>query len=320
MNEGSLPIAVLLRCEHQEFQKAQSAAAIEAGRREGVSVEVAYAENSPFTQIRQVHGLMTRPPELRPGAIVVEMVGATEGYKNTARAVLSAGIEWVEVSGLASSIPALRSEFPERFVISVTTDEEGVGRIHAEQCRTLLPVGGSILYIEGPSLQPESTARRQAFEEGLRGTRITISRTLGGDWTEESIERAMAEFLEQGAGHPFVPALVCSQNDEMALGGRRTAVARHLDWARIPFLGCDGLPNGGQKYVDEGALTATVVKPVTTGVAVMHVARAMRRRAHRRDIKLAPQSLPPLETLSQPQSQRRRLVPSAVDGLRRGQR
>jgi len=320
MDDRSTLIAVLLRCEHQEFQKAQAAAALEAGKREGVSVEVAFAENSPFTQIRQVHAFVNRPPELRPGAIVVEMVGATEGYRNTARAALSAGIEWVEVSGLASSIPLLRSEFPERFVISVTTDEEGVGRIHAEQCRVLLPAGGCILYIEGPSLQPESAARRQALEEGLRGTRITISRTLGGDWTGESIERSMTTFLEQTFGHPFVPALVCSQNDEMALGGRRTAVARHLDWGRIPYLGCDGLPGGGQKYVDEGALTATVVKPVTTGVAVMHAARAMRRRAQRRDVRLAPQSLPPLDTLAEPRTQRRSLSPLSEEVLRRGQR
>ena len=291
-------IAVLLRCQHQEFQQAQAAAALEAGKRDCVSVEVIFAENSPFTQIQQVYSLVKRPPELRPQAIVIEMVGATEGYQNTARAALAAGMHWVEVSGLASSIPRLRSEFPERFVISVTTDEEGVGRIHAEQCRALLPAGGSILYIEGPCLQPESTTRRRGLEEGLRGARITISRTLGGDWTEESVELAMASFLEQSSSRQFVPALVCSQNDEMALGGRRTAVARHLDWGRIPYLGCDGLPGGGQKYVDEGALTATVAKPVTTGVAVTHVARALRGRAQRRDVALAPQSVPPLDRLA----------------------
>ncbi len=291
-------IAVLLRCQNQEFQQAQAATALEAGKLEGASVEVAFAENSPFAQIQQIHALMKRPPEQRPGAIVIELVGSTEGYRNTARVALSAGMEWVEVSGLAPSISLLRAEFPERFVISVTTDEEGVGRIHAEQCRALLPSGGSILYIEGPNLQPESTARRQALEEGLRGTRIKISRTLGGDWTEESVEQSMTAFLEQNSGYPFMPALVCSQNDEMALGGRRTAVAHHLEWARIPYLGCDGLPDGGQKYVDEGALTATVVKPVTTGVAVTHVARAMRHKAQRRDVTLAPKSIPPLETLA----------------------
>jgi ABC-type sugar transport system substrate-binding protein len=297
MQERNQLVAVLLRCENQEFQQAQAASALEAGKREGVPVEVSFAENSPFTQIQQIHSLVKRSPASRPGAIVVELVGPTDGYRAAARAALAAGVDWVEVSGLAPTIPLLRAEFPERFVVSVTTDEEGVGQIHAQQCRALLPSGGAILYVEGPSLQPEAMARRQALEEGLRGTRITIRRTLGGDWTEESAERSMETFLDQGSAHHLAPALVCSQNDAMALGVRRVAVSRHLEWARIPYLGCDGLPDGGQRYVDEGLLTATVVKPVTTGVAVKQVARASARREQRRDIRLAPESMPPLDAI-----------------------
>jgi ABC-type sugar transport system substrate-binding protein len=300
-------VAVLLRCEHQEFQQAQAAAAIEVGRKECVSVEVAFADNSPFTQIRQVHAFAKRPPELRPAAIIIELVGATEGYATTARSVMSMGMEWVEVSGLAPSIPLLRAEFPQRFVMSVTTDEEGIGRIHAKQCRALLPTGGNILYIEGPSLQPEVQARRKGLEDGLKGTRIAIGRTLDGDWTEESAQRTMNAFLHRSP-EPAMPALVCAQNDEMALGSRRVAVARHLEWARIPYLGCDGLPGGSRKYLEEGHLTATVIKPVTTGVAVDQVARALRRKVQPRDIAVAPKSLPPLDTIA--------AVPSPTDDNR----
>jgi ribose transport system substrate-binding protein len=290
-------IAVLLRCEHQEFQQEQAAVARAAGKREGVSVEVAFADNSPFTQIQQVLSLVKRPPELRPRAIVIELVGATEGYRTTARAALSVGMAWVEVSGLAASIPLLRYEFPERFVMSVTTNEEDIGRIHAAQCRAMLPGGGTILYIEGPSLQPEVKARRHGLEEGLRGTQITIGRTLAGDWKDESAERAMTTFLDGPSGQRFIPSLVCAQNDEMAVGARRIAVARHPDWGRLPYLGCDGIPGGGQKYLEEGLLTATVVKPITTEVAVVQAVRGMLRGARPRDIALAPESMPALDAI-----------------------
>ncbi|MBN1607093.1 MAG: substrate-binding domain-containing protein [Polyangiaceae bacterium] len=291
-------IAVLLRCEHQEFQQEQATAARAAGKREGVSVDVDYADNSPFAQIQQILSLAKRPPELRPGAIVVELVGDTEGYKTAARAAVSGGMAWVEVSGLATSIPLLRYEFPERFVMSVTTKEEDIGRIHAAQCRALLPPDASILYIEGPSLQPEVKARRHGLEEGLRRTQITIGRTLAGDWTEESAERAMTTFLNRASGQRFMPALVCAQNDEMAVGARRVAVARDRAWARLPYLGCDGIPSGGQKYVKERLLAATVMKPITAGVAVVQAAHGMLRGTRPRDIALAPESVPALDAVA----------------------
>jgi hypothetical protein len=74
-------------------------------------------------------------------------------------------------------------------------------------------------------------------------------------------------------------------------------VERHPDWARLPYLGCDGIPSGGQKYVREGLLAATVVKPVTTGVAVVQAVSGMLRGARPRDIALAPESTPALDAI-----------------------
>lgn len=289
-------IAVLLRCQDQEFQQAQAEAARTSGKQEGAALELFFAENSAFSQIQQVLALVKRPREERPSAIVIELAGGAEGYKSTARAALSAGIAWVEVSGLASSVPSLRSEFPERLVLSVTTPEDDIGRIHATQCRTILKNGGGILYIEGPSLQPEAKARRLGLEEGLRNSRIKIEKALSGDWTDESAERAMASFLDRP--HDFMPAIVCAQNDEMAMGARRLATGRSRDWAQIPYLGCDGLISGGQKFVREGLLAATVVKPVTTGVAISQVLEGLRGGDPKKDISLAPESIPALPDLA----------------------
>lgn len=309
-----LHLAVLLRCEDQEFQQAQAEAAREEGKRTGASVELFFAENSAFSQIQQVLALVKRPADERPAAIVIELVGGAEGYMSTARTALSAGIAWVEVSGLATSVPALRSEFPQRLVMSVTTSEEDIGRIHATQCRRILKEGGGILYVEGPSLQPEVKARRLGLEEGLRHSRIKIEKTLGGDWTDESAERAMKIFFKRP--HDFMPALVCAQNDEMAMGTRRLAVTRDPAWAQIPYIGCDGLVTGGQKFVREGLLAATVQKPVTTGVAVTHVVSGLESGAPSRDVTIAPESHPTLEQLGEIHGTSIR--PSARSGPRSG--
>jgi ribose transport system substrate-binding protein len=290
-------VALLLRCERQEFQHAQATAARAAGEQEGFAVEVAYAENSPITQIQQVFALANRAAE-RPAAIVIELVGAPEGYRTAARAALSRGIGWIEVSGFTPSVPLLREEFPGRLVMAVTTTEEEIGRIHAAQCRALLPAGGSVLYIEGPSLQPEVKARRRGLEEGLRGTSITIAKTLAGAWTHASAERAIDAHLRNPAGQLAAPALVCAQNDEMAIAVRSVAIAHKPEWSRLPYLGCDGLPEGGLRHVKEGRLAATVVKPVTTGIAVTKVAHAVLRGAPPEDLVLPPESVPPIEALA----------------------
>lgn len=293
----TLSIAVLLRCEDQEFQRAQADAARVAGKHADASIELFFANNSAFSQIQQVLALIKRPAAERPTAIVIELVGGAEGYMSTARAALSEGIEWIEVSGIASSVPTLRAEFPERLVLSVTTPEQDIGRIHATQCRKILKEGGGILYIEGPSLQPEVKARRIGLESSLLSSRIKIEKTLGGDWTDESAERAMATFFDRP--HDFIPALVCAQNDEMAMGIRRVATLRDPAWAMIPYVGCDGLAAGGQKFVREGLLTATVIKPVTTGVAVTLVAGGLSSGARARDVTIAPESFPTIEQLAE---------------------
>jgi ABC-type sugar transport system substrate-binding protein len=48
------------------------------------------------------------------------------------------------------------------------------------------------------------------------------------------------------------------------------------DWARLPFLGCDGLPKGGKLDVDEGRLAATVTMPSCASPAVELVGKWIR--------------------------------------------
>jgi ribose transport system substrate-binding protein len=295
MGAAALPdltmIAVLLLNETQDFQREQGSAARSAAAREGVQLEIAYS-TSPIAQIHQILAYIHRPPPSIPTAIVAELTGAAEAFASAARAVLDKGVGWVGLSGSAASLQALREEFPGKLAVSITTDEEAIGHIHARQCRALLPAGGTILYVEGPGLQHEVRARRRGFEEGLQGSVIVIGKTIAADWTEEGAERTASAWLAGPAGRRFLPALVCSQNDSMAIGVRRAALARSARWAGCPFVGCDGLPNQGERLVKEGSLTATVTKPITAGMGVQCATRAAAGSLTSRDIVLAPRPYP----------------------------
>ena len=68
----------------------------------------------------------------------------------------------------------------------------------------------------------------------------------------------------------------------MALGARAAIAALRPQWLPSPFLGCDGLKDGGQRLVREGQLAASVVLPPTAGAAINMVA------AHHRAPAAAP--------------------------------
>src|SRR5262249_6095961 len=98
-------------------------------------------------------------------------------------------------------------------------------------------------------------------------------RTLRGEWTTESAQRAVQGWLRLSTSATAQIDLVGAQDDSMALGARKAfqESANALEkerWLRLPYTGCDGLPQGGQKWVRERLLAATVVVPANTGLAI----------------------------------------------------
>ena len=74
-----------------------------------------------------------------------------------------------------------------------------------------------------------------------------------------------------------VPALGDRRPERPDGPGARAALERlRPEWARLPFLGCDGLPNGGRLDVDEGRLAATVTMPSCASPAVELVGKWIR--------------------------------------------
>jgi len=285
-------ILVALLVEEQEFQRLQADDARLAASHVGFDADVVFAENSAILQIQQLYKVIHAPQEKRPKAIIVETV-VGEGLERVARAATRAGIGWVLVNRRVSYLDSLRREFPALPIASVSTDQVEIGRIQARQFRALIPSArGVVLYIQGPSDTSAAQDRLKGAQEGLAGTQIEL-KLVDGQWTEESGEQGVERWLRLKKMEEVRFDIVGCQNDAMAVGAKRAlqALTERPDLAKLPFTGCDGLPEGGQRLVNMGQLAATVIAPSNTGPAVELVARVFKTGTP-----------PPSEVLLQPSS------------------
>jgi inositol transport system substrate-binding protein len=290
-------VVVSLLSAAQEFQAIQAADARAAGQRTGLDVEVVFCENNAIQQIQQLYSFIHAPEDRRPAALVVETVTA-EGMERVARNALKAGIAWVGQQWRTEYLATLRAQHPKVPVVSVAVDEDEIGTIQARQVRALLPQGGGLLAVQGPGDSTTAVHRHNGLVSGLRNSGIEIRTTLRGDWTARSAEAAVTSWLRLKSTEGLRIDAVVSQNDSMASGARAAIRASRSDWSALPFTGCDGLPEGGRRMVASGELTATLIKPTTTGPAVELVARTLRGQAAPPEVVLHAESHPPLETLA----------------------
>lgn len=288
-------VLVLLISEKQEFQQLQAEDARAAGKRVELEVDVQHADHDPTKQLRQIEAALSAPADQRPAGIVVEPASSA-GLETAARKCAKAGVGWVLLGDRDSTLRGVRKEFPGRLVAQVGTDNDGIGRIQGELFRALLPAGGSYLYVEGPSFSAAVMHRRDATRAALAGSRLEVLKALSGDWTEASANKAATIWMKLWS-RDRKPDLVGAQNDEMAMGARKALLALRPDWTDIPFVGADGLPNGGQRMVREGLLAATVITPPPTGRGVELVAAALRGEEIPAITLMPPRAFPPPEEL-----------------------
>src|SRR5260370_4836802 len=150
--------------------------------------------------------------------------------------------------------------------------------MQGRQCAALLPKGGSVIDLEGPSISSAARQRTAGMYEA-KPANIQI-RTLRGDWTMGSGQHAVEAWLRLSTSVQTQIELISSQNDAMALGARKVfqGLANAIDSKRLlglPYTGVDGLPQGWHKWVRDGLLTATVVIPTNTGLALAMLIKDM---------------------------------------------
>jgi ribose transport system substrate-binding protein len=156
-----------------------------------------------------------------------------------------------------------------------------VGRIQARQMMALLPRGGSVLYIQGPSVSSVSKDRHTGLME-LLPNNVHLS-TLRGRWTEESAYQSVCSWFKLMTAQKSRIDVILAQNDVMGMGARKaiedTMTGPERDnWLEIPVTGCDGVPKTGQAWVRTGKLAATVVVPPSSGKALTLMMQALSKR------------------------------------------
>lgn len=289
-------ILVSLLAEHQEYQQVQAAEARTAAARGGLDARVVYAESDPTRQIKQITEAVSAPGG-SPVAVVVETAGSV-GFERVARSVLEAKVGWVLVSDSPRYLDSLHREFPDRIVTAACLNNEEMGRLLGSMVLALLPAGGKLLVVEGPTATAATLQRRRGLEDGIRGSKAQIVKTLGSDWTAAGAEKVTGAWLRLAGKSAQKPDLLVALNDEMAVGVLRGIKTQRPEWGTIRAIGCDGLPSGGQRLVREGVLAATIVTPATTGPGVDLLVKAMHGEQVPPVVHVAARPYPTLEELA----------------------
>jgi ribose transport system substrate-binding protein len=294
-----LKFLVSLTTRDNDYQQEQAHCAQLTAGKSGIDLEILYAEGDSITQSTQLLKAIQANPAERPNAIIFEPAGAT-ALPQVARAAIAAGIGWAVLNWEAAYISELRrnDSVP---IFRVSPDQTEVGRISGKQCAALLPSGGEVLYIEGPSHSEAARDRGIGMRETKPGNiHMTV---LKGQWTEESAKKAVAAWLKLTTSQKATIDLVASQNDVMAVGARKAFQEipneqERLRWSSIPLLGCDGVPRTGQAWVRSGLLVATIIIPPTTGQAIEMMAGTLVNKTAPPERAFAPvKSFPEIESL-----------------------
>jgi len=295
---AKIRILVSLTTNDNDYQIEQAQSAEQAAGKLGVAAEIIYANNDAINQSTQLLRAIQAAPEERPSAIVFEPVGGT-ALPQVARAAANAGIGWAVLNRDASYIEELRRG-SNNAIFAVSSDHVEIGRIQGRQFGALLPRGGTVLYIQGPSENSAAKERTLGMQETKPANVQIIA--LRGQWTEESSMRSVRSWLKLTTSQKTTVDVVSAQDDSMAVGARKAfEELPELDrdrWLRLPFTGCDGLPKTGQAWVRSGLLTATVFVPPNAGQAIeMFVQAIQQKKRPAERVFTVPSSIPSLDSL-----------------------
>ncbi|HWZ99794.1 MAG TPA: substrate-binding domain-containing protein [Candidatus Dormibacteraeota bacterium] len=289
-----------LTTQNNDYQLEQATSARAAAQDVGAELEIVYADGDTITQSTQILRSIQADQLLRPSAVIFEPVGGT-ALPQVARAAVAAGVGWAVLNSDPTYISELKGS-AHAPIFSISSDHKEIGRIQGRQFAALLPRGGTILYIQGPSDNVAAKDRTAGMQSTLPSNIQTV--LLKGQWTEDSAIKCVNSWLKLAATGKTRIDLVGGQNDVMALGARRVfstlSNPEERDrWMRIPYAGVDGLPKTGQAWVREGSLTATIVVPANAGQAIrmsndaMQTGRSVPERTY-----TVPESMPSIEKLS----------------------
>jgi ABC-type sugar transport system substrate-binding protein len=295
-----LKFLVSLLTNENYYQRHQGTAAQEAAQRLGVDVQVLFAENDPVAQSEQLlNAIQSSSKGFLLDGIICYPVGTT--LLQVARQAAAAGIGWAVLNRECDYLAELRNNYQVP-IFSVRNDNTEIGRIQGTQMGALLPEGGLILYLLGPSVSSVTQLRSTSMQAAKPGN--IQMKTLIGNWSEQSGYKTVSRWLQLSTSHGSPVNLVAAQNDDMAVGARKafedeTRGEERERWTSLPYIGCDCCPGAGQDWVRKGLLTASIVNPPTAGRALEMMVNAVQTKSQPAECTLmAPTSYPQLDTLA----------------------
>jgi ribose transport system substrate-binding protein len=294
-----LRFLISLTTDDNDYQIEQAQSAELTARNLGVEAQILYANNDAITQSTQILKAVQAVENQRPDAIVFEPVGGT-ALPQVARAAVSAGIGWAVLNRDAGYVSELRRTATAP-IFAVSSDHVEIGRIQGRQFAALLPKGGGLLYIQGPTENSAAKERTIGMQE-TKPANIHFT-LLKAQWTEESSQRSVRSWLKLTTSQKAAIDVIGAQDDSMAMGARKafqelTNEAERDRWLKLPFTGCDGLPKTGQAWVRSGLLAATIYVPPNTGQALEMLVQALQHKKPipERALTMAV-SIPPVQEL-----------------------
>jgi ribose transport system substrate-binding protein len=258
-----------------DYQVEQAVAAEEAARRLNVEVQVVFADSDAITQSQQLLKIIQSDSELHPDGIIMESVGAT-ALPQVAAAAAKAGIGWVVLNRRVGYISELRKLYQTQ-LFCVSTDNEMVGRIQGNQLVSLLPNGGTVLCIQGPSDNVTAIQRTAGISETKGAIQTKV---LKANWTEDSSYNAVNSWLRLSTSRQCHIDAIAAQNDVMAMGARRAFKdmaegGQRQQLLDLPYLGVDGVQKTGLAWVKKDLLRATLIVVPNSSKATEMLARAL---------------------------------------------
>jgi ABC-type sugar transport system substrate-binding protein len=257
------------------YQHEQGLVAKAAAESLGLDLQVLRAQDDSITQSQQLLEIIQSRSATRPDAFVVEPVTAA-GLPRVAEAASAEGIAWVISNSDVDYVKRLRKS-PKVPVFTVTQGQYEIGRLQGQQLAALLPQGGSVLSIEGPSASSVAIQRRQGVEDAKpRNVQVTAVRSK---WSEEGAFQNAGAWLRLATSRAEKFALVAGQTHELAVGARKASQnigdpEQKKRWLEVPFLGI-GIANQVKPLVDKRVLTAAVITSVTMDLALRLLVRAI---------------------------------------------
>jgi len=304
-----LRFVVSLITNENDYQIEQAMAAEETARRLGIDVDIIYADSDSITQSQQLLKIIQSRSEAHPDGIIFEPVGGT-ALPQVARAAAAGGIGWVILNRDVDYIPELRKSYRVP-IFAVTSDHEEIGRIQGNQCKVLLPNGGSILYIQGPSESMATKDRTTGMYETKGDLQVKL---IKGNWTESSAYKAISAWLRLSTSRQSHMDVIAAQNDAMAIGARKAfqelpESAGRDRWINVPYLGVDGVTKTGLAWVKRGLLSATVIVPPSTAKAMEILTHAIQTQVNPPEVTTTTAlPYPSIDVLSVAHSEKSRLL------------